>query len=332
MFCCVRMRYSRWIWSVGGWLALLLIAVGCNVESTDSESEVVVESYLIANDTLPQVRLMQSVAATDRFDPEDAAVRNADVVVRKLDGEENAAMAYPYEEDTPGVYRPVDNDVVVQPGARYALEVDTETGERVEAETLVPDLINVQEVENTEVPYQGPDQPSFVISESQETERPRAYAFAVTSQLDFDALSDEELIAELTPFYADSFDEDDDRIGDLQRVASPLVNEQSFQFQDDGSILIEVPWIGFAFYGDNNVAIVAPDESYYDLIRTQDVQQGGLSPGEIPNVIDRVEGGTGIFGSLSRASAIVTIERPEGIPSSTPVSQAAPTKTSLDHR
>lgn len=285
---------------------------GCDTVSTDPESEVVVEAYLIAEEPLPQVRLTQSVPATERFTPRDAAVRGADVAIQRLNADGTVEATYPYEETTPGVYQPVDASPSVSPRTRYRLNVQTSDGTDVRAETTVPDTITVLDVANTDVIYQGPEQPQFTIRPAQGTDRTNTYAFAVTSKLDFETLSEEELAEELTPFYADAYDPEEQQIAEFKRGASPLINEDSFTFNDDGTITLDVPWIGFAFYGANTVAINAPDENYYDLIRTQTTQQGGLAPGEIPNVIDRVEGGTGIFGSLSRTGATITIERPPG--------------------
>ncbi|MES3629281.1 MAG: DUF4249 family protein [Longimonas sp.] len=299
------------------WLAIACICLslgiglgGCDTVATDPESEVVVEAYLIAEEPLPPVRLMQSVAATDRFDPEEAAVRGANVVIQQLASDGTATATYPYEETTPGLYRSVDDPPPVIPRARYRLDVTTTDDQQVRAETTVPDTIEVIRIENTDVVYQGPEQPQFTIRPTQATERQNVYAFSITSLLDFDQRSDDELAQELTPFYADVYDPDEDNIAEFRRGASPLINERTFTRNDDGTITLDVPWIGFAFYGQNDVAINAPDENYYDLVRTQDAQQGGLSPGEIPNVIDRIEGGTGIFGSLSRTSATITVERP----------------------
>lgn len=60
-----------------------------------------------------------------------------------------------------------------------------------------------------------------------------------------------------------------------------------------------------AFYGPNEVGVNVIDDTLFDLIRTQQTQQGvpdaGLGPGEIPNVIEHVEGGTGVFGSYAEA-------------------------------
>lgn len=293
-------------------LTVLMLLGGCDTVSTDPESEVVVEAYLIAEEPLPQVRLTKSVPATERFAPEDAAVRGADVVIQRLSSADEVEATYPYEETTPGVYRPVDTSLSVSPRTRYRLDVQTSDGTAVQAETTVPDTITVLDVANTDVVYQGPEQPQFTIRPAQRTDRSNTYAFAITSQLDFESLREEELAEELTPFYADAYDPEEEQISEFKRGSSPLINEDSFTFNDDGTITLDVPWIGFAFYGSNRVTINAPDENYYDLIRTQDAQQGGLAPGEIPNVIDRVEGGTGIFGSLSRAGATITIERPSG--------------------
>ena len=291
--------------------AALFLFGGCDTVSTDPESEVVVEAYLVAGEALPPVRLTQSVPATERFTPRDAAVQGADVAIQRLNAEGAVEATYPYEEsDSLSVYEPVDDTPRVIPSTRYRLNVGTPDGATVRAETTVPDTITVLDVANTEVVYQGPEQPQFTIRPAQRTDRPDTYAFAITSQLDFETLSEEELAEELTPFYADAYDPDEDNIAEFERGASPLINEDSFTFNDDGTITLDVPWIGFAFYGANTVTINAPDENYYDLIRTQTAQQGGLAPGEIPNVIDRVEGGTGIFGSLSRTGATITIERP----------------------
>ena len=295
-------------------LVVLAAVGGCDTVSPEPTSEVVVEAYLIADEPLPGVRLTRSVAASDRFTPADAAVRGADVAIQQLNDAGAVAATYPYEEsDSLSVYQPVDEAPTVQPQTRYRLQVRTTEGATVQAETTVPGRIDVLRVANTDVTYQGGVQPQFVIRPARGTTRPSTYAFAITAQLDFDATSDEALAEALTPFYADVYDPDETDIAEFERVASPLINEASFTFNDDGTITLDVPWIGFAFYGANTVTINAPDENYYDLVRTQDAQQGGLAPGEIPNVIDRVEGGTGIFGSLSRAGTTITVRRPPGL-------------------
>jgi hypothetical protein len=95
----------------------------------------------------------------------------------------------------------------------------------------------------------------------------------------------------------------------LRITNSPIINEGNYDINQDGTLTIRLPWIAVAFFGENRLTASALDDNLYDFIRTQTVQQGGstLSPGEIPNVIERIEGGTGVFGSFARSSYVVRI-------------------------
>jgi hypothetical protein len=81
----------------------------------------------------------------------------------------------------------------------------------------------------------------------------------------------------------------------------------------DGTLTLQLPWLAVAFYGRNRTTANAIDDNLYDFVRTQSAQQrgGGFTPGSIPNVIEHVEGGTGVFGSIARQSYDVTVLRPE---------------------
>lgn len=89
---------------------------------------------------------------------------------------------------------------------------------------------------------------------------------------------------------------------------TPLLNEGNYVQNPDGTLTIDLPWIGFAFYGPNRVAVNVVDTNYYDFLRTQRAQQG-RRPGEIPNVRDHVDGGTGLFASLARVESDVNVLR-----------------------
>jgi len=108
----------------------------------------------------------------------------------------------------------------------------------------------------------------------------------------------------------DGFDQEEDEIIDFRVNPSPIINEANYDDNDDGTITIDLPWIAVAFYGENEAAVSVLDAALYDYIRTESAQQGGLSPGEIPNVIDNVDGGTGIVGSYARVTSQVRIRRP----------------------
>ena len=69
--------------------------------------------------------------------------------------------------------------------------------------------------------------------------------------------------------------------------------------------------IAVAFYGDALVGTAAVDDALYDFMRYQGVQTNGstLSPGEIPNVLDHINGGRGIFSSMAKVESVMTVLR-----------------------
>lgn len=290
--------------------ALLATLSGCDATSNTVESEFVVQSYLIAEEPLPPVRVFRPTAVDQEYDPGATAVHGAEVVIRRLEGDGQVRSTYGYEERSPGVYRSQVAGIPVRAGTTYHLEVRPPAdGAPIQATTTVPEGFDVVEVENREAMYRGEAQPSITITRSEASERQTVYVFTVTSLLDFENRPEEELQAEMTPFFADAFDPDEDDIKDERVNSSPLFNEANYEVTD-GTLTIALPWIAVSFYGPNRLTINALDDNLYDLLRTQQVQQGGLSPGEIPNVIEHVEGGAGIFGSYARQTVEVEVLRP----------------------
>jgi hypothetical protein len=296
-------------------LLLAAVLLGCDTTATQPESQIVVESYLEAQAPLPTVRLSRTVGVDEAYDPAEDAVRRADVVVARLADDSTVAEAVPYSEQdsVPGLYTPED-PAVVQPRATYRLRVNTEDGASLTATTTVPDAITVIESTNDTTTYQSARQPAFTIEPPRPlTDRQNVYTFTATSLLDFERTPDSVLTAALTPFYADGFDAEDDSLASLRITSSGLLNEGNFTRNADGTITVRLPWIAVAFYGPNEVAVNVVDDNFYDLLRSQQVQQGGFSPGEIPNVIEDVEGGTGIFGSYARAGRTFFIRPPDSL-------------------
>jgi hypothetical protein len=298
-------------------LALLLLAgglLGCDTTATQPESQVAVQAYLQAEAPLDTVRLARTVGAGDTFDPRAAAVEGADVEVRRLDDDGAVSETTDYNEGSvPGVYVPAANSPpTVQPTATYQLRVETDDGTVVTSTTTVPDAIPLVDSTNTATVYQSPDQPSLTIEPPRPIgdDRQNVYVFTVTSLLDFKRTPNDSLEGELTPFYADQFDADEDSLTSFRISSSGLLNQGNFTENAGGTVTVDLPWLGVAFYGPNEVALNAVDDNYYDFLRSQSAQQGAFAPGEIPNVIEHVEGGTGIFGSYSRAAIDVQIRRP----------------------
>jgi hypothetical protein len=99
--------------------------------------------------------------------------------------------------------------------------------------------------------------------------------------------------------------------GNLSQNEWPLVREGQYPRLPDGTILIEHPWSNFSFFGPNRIDIFVIDNNLLDLIESDDAQQqGGGTPGEIPNVVDHVENGTGVFGGLAKVTRSVVVTKP----------------------
>jgi hypothetical protein len=285
------------------------LLVGCDTTATQPESQVAVEAYLRAEAPLDTVRLTRTVGARDTFDPQAAAVEDADVEVQKLDANGTVVATTAYSESaTPGAYIPAPaSPPPVEPATAYRLHVTTDDGTTLTSTTTVPDAFSIQTAENTTAEYQNDaQQPSFTIDPPRPlTDRQNAYVFTVES-----LLPKSELETSFTPFYDDQYDADEDRLESFRINSSGLLNQGSFTENADGTITVDLPWLGIAFFGLNRVALNVVDDNFYDFLRSQSAQQGSFAPGEIPNVIEHVEGGTGIFGSYARDTVRVDIKRP----------------------
>lgn len=199
--------------------------------------------------------------------------------------------------------------MAVVPKATYRLVAEVPGEGRVTATTRVPGRIEIVSAENVRTVFQNNEQPSLTITRNGVPGRQDRFVFTVTSLLDFEALSEEELTVHLTPFYADAWDPDEEPISELRVNAAPVLNEANYDVNPDNTITIDLPWIAVAFFGRNRTAINVLDDNYYDFLRSRQAQQSG-TPGEIPNVLDRVEGGTGLFASYARVSLDVEILGP----------------------
>lgn len=296
---------------------LLLVAslAGCDTTATKPESQVVVEAYLQGGAPMSSVRLTRSVGTDEAYTPSNVAVRDAAVEVHRRADDGTTAQTIPFAEtEDPGVYKPtLTPPPIVQPLTTYELSVTTSDGTEVTATTTVPDTISIVEAQNRDVVYQGPEQPSFTITPPRSSgDRQAVLALTTTSLLDFGRPASQ-LRTGLTPFYEDTYDPEEDSIAAFRTTSSGVLNEANFSRDEKGRITTTLPWISVAFYGPNETAVHVIDDNFYDLIRSQQAQSpgglgGGLGPGEIPNVIEHVEGGTGVFASYVRDAQRVFVE------------------------
>lgn len=288
---------------------LVLALVACDaVDPAPPDAGYVVEAYLEASEMLPQVRVSRTAAVGVPYDFERLAVTNARVTIHLLDAAGTAERTYPYRDipEQPGVYRPARFGHVM-PSRTYALEVVLENEARtITARTRVPALIRLGGVNADTVVYQSTDQFVLRIRRDEQRERQGYFIFATEAM--------DARVEHLTPFARDLYDRGNVSLDELRQGASPILNEANYDVEDDSTLAIRFPWLAVLFYGPNRVTANALDDNLYDLIRTQSVQRGGstLSPGEIPNILEHIDGGTGIFGSFARASFDIYVRRNDG--------------------
>ena len=310
-----NMIMNRFSWLLLLFLTIMAFANSCDLYEQDSYEETyMVESYLDTGEPLTKVRLSTTSQATSTYRFEDLAVDSAGVQVHRIDGNGSILQTTRYHQpDTGsgGIYYPIPaENQVAEPLAQFRLEITIpETGHEISAETAVPDAFSILESARDTLVYQSTEQLETVIS-------PIENPYQDQSHFIFTILAENPQYEALTPFYRDQVDDSDETtIEDFTINNSGIVNEGNFTLNNDGTITLKLPWIGFAFYGPNKLVTSTIDKNTYDFIRSQSVQTGGstLSPGEIQNAIYHVEGGIGIFGSIS-SDTISTFLVPPAFP------------------
>lgn len=283
-------------------IALLtsLFMAACSAYNQDGYVEqYVVAGTLVAGETFPAITCSRTVPINQAYEPEDTAVRNAVIRVIELDASGNPVGVIQFAEREPGTYSTLDV-AVVKPLTRYRLEVDIPgAARRITGTTLVPDTFRVRTLNNTTLPYQGAEQFRANLSASEYSGRQTFYVITTTAL---------DTTLGLTPLYAGL---PKDQRQDAVVTTSGIINAENYIALPDGSIELKYPWLALAYYGRNRILFNAIDDNLYDFIRSASVQLGGstTSPGEIENVISRLDGALGYFGSVARASTEVNVTR-----------------------
>lgn len=287
-------------------ILLLALVSACEQYDQDTYEEyVVVESYAVANNSLPDIFVRTTSRADIEYNASELVLDDADVQVVLLDGNGSDEEVFGYEYSGDGEkYIPKDNQHRMLPTRTYRLDVSfDDRPEVVQASTTVPDDFEVINQIPETIVYQG-SQLQLVLSATEKTQPQNIFVFtaiALHARLD-----------NMTPFYFAALEEDGVEVSDFQVNSSNLINEDNFTLNEDGTITLKYPWLGIAFYGETRFVTQSVDENIADLLRSQDVQLGGstLSPGEIPNLIYNVEGGIGVFGSLASDTVSTIILNP----------------------
>ncbi|MFY0684443.1 MAG: DUF4249 family protein [Balneola sp.] len=292
-------------------LIFTLFVVSCDqYPQDDYEQFYVVETYLVAQNELPEIYLSTTAPVTSKYLFQDYAVSNASVTIDLLSDDKDSSIeqfySYSMDQQNPGVYKPrVLHEVL--PSRTYRIRIEdlpNDPSASIVGYTTVPDTFStLSEVPDTVV-YQSGEQIELKITESVNPDRQSYFIFTTISESpEFESF---------TPLYLDFYDEDEEDLGDYVKTSSGIVNEENFDIHPNGTLTLKYPWIGVAFFGDNLIVANTVDDNVYDFLRSQSVQLGGstLSPGEIPNVLYKLEGGIGIFGSLAADTIRTYIKRP----------------------
>lgn len=288
--------------------ACTLLLVSCDsVDPGDFEPEYLVESYQVALEPIKPVRLSRTAGVNETYDFAALAVSGADMSILLLDAEGGVEEAYALRESRveKGVYEATSSALVL-PTRTYRLEISfPDNSDQVTAMTTVPDTFQVVQMSADTVVYQGPDQLELKLTRSTYPGRQTVFIFTT------EAL--EPSSGNLTPFARRLYDDGEVGIEDLRKSTAPPLNEGNYDVNPDGTLSIWMPWLMVSFYGRQLTTANAIDDNLYDFTRSWQVQQGGstLAPGEIPNIIDHVEGGTGLFASYATTTVAFYVRENE---------------------
>ncbi len=290
-------------------LTLLLIGfVSCDILDADNsyKKQYVVESYLVAEEEFPPVVLTKTLPLDQLYTLENAAVTSGNIRVFELNdsGTPVDSIIYFRNINSKAVYYPYGSKTV-KPLTRYRLQIiiTDDNNHLITAETFVPGAFIAVQANADSVVYQSDDQFEVRYTPSFYPNRQSYYILNVVAQ---------DTTGELTPFYAAVTEDDNEPTRtELQRNSSGILNEANFDVNSDQTITIRLPWLSVAFYGEHVIEANAIDDNIYDFVRSEGAQFGGgtISPGEIYDIIDHIEGGTGVFGSYYKVESPVYIKK-----------------------
>jgi len=316
-----RSRGSR-RWMRAGLAVAFMLGMGCSTNRDPSEffvpndvGTLVVDALLQVGRPMPSVTVSRALSPAIAYSPRAAAELHATVRVREL--ARNITVGY-LESAPPGTYVAA-VPVQVLPATTYELEVVTAAGETVRSRTTTPTNLSVDR---------------WVLLDQQgQTERHDLETFASAGDSVYHAAPNQLVYAdgllearfgrpdvEAFQLGLFSIDPGSDFVirpelfseSDLAKIdrqtSSPPVECR------DGTL--RIPWFAVFFQGRYKVKLLALDHNAFDFLRSVPQDNGGIAfGGSSGSGFDRpifhVEGGIGLFGSVSADSVgIFILPRP----------------------
>ena len=316
-------------------LALSLAACDGTLDD-DLDPQIVVSASLGAGDALPTVYLSRVSPLLEPYDPGALTVAGATVTVTLLAADGSDEQTVEYIGGGGASYVPAERPTVL-PGRTYRLDV-VAGQDRLTALTTVPRLVELVAPPPTSVALGAGQGPEVRVTRTSTPERPARFVLSTKAlaPVSFQQVNvggetryrSVEFSPDApryfpTPIYRRFLDCETEAEGTLLCEqnpddvgigvgTSPVLNEDGYRDLGDGSIVIQVPFLAFGYFGPTEIQLTSIDQALEDFVEGQAVQGGGstLSPGEIPNIETNVEGGLGVFGSFSRVTVQTTLTEP----------------------
>jgi len=259
-------------------LSVLIVMNGCNSNPASSTftSQLVVSGYLLTNQPIDNIQIMQTQPLDQPYLLSSAAVSGASVTIT-VDTTVLHLVEYATQK---GVYHYAGQHIVTS-GKTYQLRVESQ-GRIATAKTTVPDMIHY--VQNrTNINLNGTDTVTYLGNEALLAWTPWARGLYVASFSSID--SSHAIIAK-------NFNNNDNTPSRVSTVA----------FNNESSA--KVPWTVFNYYGLYSLNVYAADAAFYNYALTKNQNaQSLIEP------LYNVSGGLGVFGSASEASVTVYVKQ-----------------------
>jgi hypothetical protein len=258
----------------------VLMMNGCKSDSVSSTftSQLVVSAYLLANQPIDSVQIMQTQPLDQTYLFPSAAVSGASVTITV----DTTVLHLTEYASHKGLYHYVGQHIVTS-GKTYQLRVESQ-GRIVTAQTTVPDVIHY--VQNgTNINLNGTDTITYLIPNGEAflAWTPWAKGIYVASFCSID--SSHAIIARRN-------NNNDNTPSRISMVAF------------DKETSAKVPWTEFNYYGLYSLNVYAADAAFYNYALTSEQDQQSLI-----EPLYNVSGGLGVFGSASKASVTVFVKQ-----------------------
>ncbi len=282
----------------------LMLAGGCDNTPTETENyqpEPLLSAYIYNGEAVEEVWLEHVAPLYGFYTPENNGIPNSEITIFEVGGDDTLHFQPDPAQPTSGRYVPADGDELIPRSLRrYRIEVTTPQGEFLWSESVMPDkMVNVGVVLVDEDGNVTQVADGDTLNRSmpnmywgwETVDSSGGYQGIITTLVDIDSL--EGLNPEWKP-------------EDLPEMPVERIRSKWMTMRYDQQQII-LPWLFFEWVGPHRIELYAISTEYYDYLRS--VQM--LNSGMINHPQYNVTGGLGVFGTISKYSMNIYMERVE---------------------